>query len=68
MYDFTTHGFGMGIGWLTVLLLIVALIYFLNGNNKENSSAIDILDKRYANGEIDEEEYKTKKENLKKIV
>jgi uncharacterized membrane protein len=46
---------------LTVLLLIVALIYFLNTNNKENSSAIDILDKRYANCEIDEAEYKTKK-------
>jgi len=61
------YGFGMGFGWI-FLLLLVALIVYLFSKEKEtkNSSAIDILEKRYANGEIDEEEFKTKLENLKK--
>ena len=58
-------GFGMGFGWLILLLFVVVLVYFISGNNKRNGpSARDILDKRYANGEIDEQEYKTKKANL----
>ena len=64
MYDYGLHVFGMGLGWLILLLLIVALVYFLNGKNKDDDSARDILDKRYANGEIDEQEYKTRKKNL----
>ena len=44
----------------------MALVYIVNGNKKDGQSAIDILDKRYANGEINEQEYKTKKENLEK--
>ena len=64
MYDYGMHGFGMGFSWLILLLLIVAFVYFVNGKNKDNDSARDILDKRYANGEIDEQEYKTRKENL----
>ncbi|MCK4875161.1 MAG: SHOCT domain-containing protein [Sulfurimonas sp.] len=66
MYDYGTHGYGMGLGWLIILLLIVLFVYFINGNKKEELSASDILDKRYANGEIDEKEYKTKKKNLEK--
>jgi len=58
-------GFGMGFGWLIPLLFLGMLIYFLNTNKKNEISAKDILDKRYASGEIDEEEYKRKKELLK---
>ena len=58
-------GFGMGFGWIVPLLFVFALFYFINGNTKEQESALDILDKKYANGEIDEEEYKRKKEQLK---
>lgn len=65
MNDYGMSGFGMGLGWLIPLLFIIALIYFINGNKKEELSAKDILDKRYANGEIDEQEYKTKSEALK---
>lgn len=66
MYDYGIHGYGMGLGWLILLLFIAVLVYIMNGNKKDGQSAIDILDKRYANGEIDEQEYKTKKENLEK--
>lgn len=54
---------------LIVLLVIVLSIYRINKNNKNShgnkESALDILDKRYANGEIDEEDYLKKKEQLK---
>ena len=59
-------GFGMGFGWIVPLLFIFALFYFINSNNNnDKESAQDILDRKYANGEIDEEEYKRKKEQLK---
>lgn len=67
MNDFYLHGFGMGFGWL-ILILIVFLLYYLFSNNfnvTSKTSARDILDRRYANGEIDEEEYKKKKDDLK---
>lgn len=67
MNDFYLHGFGMGFGWL-ILILIVFFLYYLFNNNYNNcskTSARDILDKRYANGEIDEAEYKKKKDDLK---
>jgi len=60
-------GFTMGFGWLIPLLFIMALFYFFNDNKIKNNeeSAGDILDRRFANGEIDEAEYKRKKELLK---
>ena len=68
MFEHTMNGwgFGMGFGWIIPLLFIFALFYFINSNNNSNKeSAQDVLDKKYANGEIDEEEYKRKKELLK---
>lgn len=65
MGNYGMSGFGMGFGWLIPLLFIGALIYFINGNKKEDLSARDILDKRYANGEISEKEYKAKKNAIK---
>ncbi|UJF16589.1 SHOCT domain-containing protein [Jeotgalibaca sp. MA1X17-3] len=59
--------------WLipvAVLLVIGFSIYMINKNNNENrtstESVFDILDKRYANGEIDEVEYLRKKKALKR--
>lgn len=60
------NGFGMGFGWLILFLFIVILLYFINGNKKEGISARDILDRRYAKGEIDEQEYKKKRDELEK--
>jgi len=63
MHDYGVSG--KEVIWLVPLLLIVAFIYFISGNKKEELSAKDILDKRYANGEIDEDEYKRKRNELK---
>ncbi len=54
------NGFGMGFGWIIPLLFIIALFYFFNNKNNNKESALDILDKKYANGEINEEDYKKK--------
>lgn len=66
MTEFGMHGwgFGMGVGWLIPLLFMVIVVYYIKENQKEGDSARDILDKRYAKGEIDEKEYKTKKADL----
>jgi len=68
--DYIGHGWGMGYGmWFTLILFGLLMLYFLKENNKsedKHSSAQDILDKRYANGEIDTQEYEEKSNALKK--
>ncbi len=54
-------GFGMGFGWIVPIVLMVIFIYFINSLTKKELSTRDILDKKYANGKLSEEEYKTKK-------
>ena len=69
MFDHMMSGWGftMGLGWLVFFLLIVGAVYFINnGTKNDDLTAMDILDKRYASGEIDDEEYTRKKENLSK--
>lgn len=62
------HGWGMGFGmWLLPAVLIVVVILLLKDTNKEKPpSAQDILDRRFANGEIDLEEYQERSNALKK--
>jgi putative membrane protein len=64
--------FGMGVGWIVWLLIIgviVWVIFQFKGNNhgqyrKDNESSLDILKKRYANGEISKEEFERMKKDL----
>lgn len=65
MYDMGLHGFGMMLGWLIPVALVIFVLYFFQGRDKE-PSAREILDKRYANGELTDQEYKTKREALEK--
>ena len=61
--------FNMGLVWVSIILLVIVLIYYATTTARDttdNLSAREILDIRYANGDIDEEEYKTKKALLKK--
>lgn len=58
------HGFGMVVWWLIPLLIIGLLFYLFQNKNNNKSSAQDLLDRRYANGEIDEEEYRKKSQDI----
>jgi len=68
--DYIGHGWGMGFGmWIIPVLFVLLVFYFLKENNKsedKHTSAQDILDRRYANGEIDTQEYEEKSNALKK--
>ena len=69
------NGFGMGFGggfmWLFWILLIVVILWAAkaavgSGNNPSDKppSAMAILQKRYAKGEIDQEEFEQKRKDL----
>lgn len=69
MHGLNGMGWGMGFGWVFGILVVVAIIWFIvrvtNTDsvnvNHTNKSALDILNERYANGEISREEYEEKK-------
>jgi putative membrane protein len=58
--------------WLLLLVLVVVLVYFLvralgSGGSRPtppNETALDILKKRYARGEITKEQFDEMKKNL----
>jgi putative membrane protein len=71
-------GHGFGFMWLLPLLFFVVLIFFLRGmfgqgsfdygsrggNTSPRESAREILDKRFAKGEITKEEYEEMRKTL----
>jgi len=62
------HGLGMGMGvggWIIPLLVIILIFYLFQDKKNDALSAQDILDRRYANGEIDEKEYLKRSKDLK---
>ncbi len=63
------HWFGGGFMWIFWILLIVLVIWAINGSSGRNQdsgekSALEILKQRYARGEIDQEEFTQKKKDL----
>ncbi|MFO7977185.1 MAG: SHOCT domain-containing protein [Bacteroidales bacterium] len=68
------HGYwGMGWGWIVGLIFLVIIFWFIvrtasQRNQSSGSSggrnALDILKERYARGEIDKEEYESRKRDL----
>lgn len=72
MHDMMGGGWGFGILWLlfwiALLALVVVGIWRLlegrPGRREEPGSALEILKRRYARGEIDREEFEAKKRDL----
>ena len=66
--------FGMILFWLVPILFIaVVLKYFFAGDSRRNPAsrdarrgALDVLEERYARGEIDREEFLKKRDDLKR--
>ena len=67
------HGAGMGGGFMWLFwIFIIALVVFLlkglgsnGGSGKAEEDALEILKKRFARGEMDEKEFKQRKDTLK---
>ncbi len=66
---------GSGIMFIGLILFVGVLLYFFSRGNQNSSnqtfqpqgdSALDILKRRFANSEINEEEYLAKKDALSK--
>ncbi len=66
MFSSGWHGFGMVIWLLFLAVMIVLIVKALSGRGEASSTAIEILDERYAKGEISEEEYLEMKAELEK--
>ena len=74
MDHMVNFGWGMGIGWVFMLLFwsliilgIVGLVKVLlqpNSGSGKSKTALDILQERYARGEIDREEYERIKHDI----
>ncbi|RJQ48343.1 MAG: SHOCT domain-containing protein [Nitrospiraceae bacterium] len=70
------YGWGMGFGfgwifmilfWVLVILGIVFVVKLVAGgfkSEKKEESALDILKKRYAKGELNKEEFEERKKDL----
>ncbi len=68
---FDGHGFFGGFMWIFWILIIAAVIWFIavatrrdSGSPGRDKSAREILEERYARGEIDRDEYQQKKRDL----
>jgi putative membrane protein len=65
-------GGGMGFGfvfWLVILAVIVAVVVWFSrsqplGGSQGRSEGLDVLEQRYARGEISREEYLEKKRDI----
>ncbi len=69
MHDFGFGGgwFGMGLWWVVVVAVVIWLVW-MAGRGRDSAargeSALEVLNKRYASGEIGREEYEQKKRDI----
>jgi putative membrane protein len=65
-FGFGIPGLGMVLFWGLIILLVVWVVRAFSGASPaEHKRARQILDERYANGEIDRQEYEQKKQVLR---
>jgi putative membrane protein len=72
MYGYTGMGWGMIFGWILGIAALIVIIWLIvkavnysnHSQNDDDKSALDVLKKRFAEGEISREEY----EEMKKII
>ena len=66
MMNWIGGGFMMIVFWVLLIVLIVWIVREVKGNSshKSSTSALDILKERYVKGEINKEEFETKKKDL----
>lgn len=64
-------GFGGGLMWVIIIALVGLLVYFaakgstsMRAGDSNLETPLDILKKRYAKGDIDQEEFNRKKNEL----
>ncbi len=64
-YDFGGHWMFFGLGPLVLAAIVVAVGYLvLSGRPERPETARDILERRYANGEITKEQFEQMKRDL----
>ncbi len=74
--NWTGYGWGMGFGWIFMILfwalVILGVVYIVRalsrkaGRSGPEETPLDILKKRYAKGEITKEEFERMKDDLMK--
>ena len=61
-------GGGMWFYGIAFVLIVLAAIYLISNNNHRNNNqhtALEILDQEYAKGNVTDDDYKKRKDNLK---
>ena len=68
MFDHSDWMWGMHWGWwivwIAVVVVLVALLMRNGASRGRRDTPLDILERRYANGEISTEDYEERKERL----
>jgi putative membrane protein len=70
MWEWHGAGFGGGFMWIFWILIIFAIVMLIRAGSRNSKSGehrdtpLEILEKRYARGEIDDEEYAHRKQEL----
>lgn len=70
MHFYEGHYWGMNIIWWVIWVIFIIWIFAtpwdIPGQRKKKETPLNLLKKRYANGEISKEEYNSIKEDLQK--
>ena len=71
MMNYDGHFFGGGFMWILWIIITVGVFYLIQNIIKgktpdsfDNETPMDILNKRYARGEIDHDEYEKRRKEL----